>query len=203
MSLVFLSMSGMANAALTAIGTANYLGSDYNLIWDNDNNGHSIVWLDYANWGDWQTQMDWAADLGSQLTVTLKSGYASDIDWTTDWRLPVTYNYVTGYNQTGSEMGHLYYEESIADYFINIVDTHGETWYWSGTNESVYGAWHFNLAGDGRQDCHGGISIPLNGLAVHSGNITTVPIPGALWLLGSGLIGLISLKHDKISSLSA
>ena len=51
--LFLLTITGMANATLTTIGTASYndgTGSaDYNLIWDDNNNGNSVVWLDYAN----------------------------------------------------------------------------------------------------------------------------------------------------------
>ncbi len=51
--LFFLSMTGLVNAALTTIGTAQFngVGDEYNLIWDNDNNGNSVIWLDYINPG--------------------------------------------------------------------------------------------------------------------------------------------------------
>jgi hypothetical protein len=38
-----------SNATLTTTGTATHNGSNYNLIWDDDNNGNSVVWLDYTN----------------------------------------------------------------------------------------------------------------------------------------------------------
>ena len=38
--LFMLGMAVMAHASLTTIGTATYKGSDYNLIWDDDNNGN-------------------------------------------------------------------------------------------------------------------------------------------------------------------
>jgi hypothetical protein len=50
--------SGVASAALTRIGTATYGGSDYNLIYEED---QGLVWLDYTKGGDtWQGQADWA-----------------------------------------------------------------------------------------------------------------------------------------------
>ena len=67
--LFLLCVAGMANAALTTIGTATYGGSDYNLIWDDDNNGNSVVWLDYTNARtNWSAQNAWAGELDSSLT---------------------------------------------------------------------------------------------------------------------------------------
>ena len=53
-SILLLSVSvllffGVANANLITIGTANYLGSDYNLIYEDD---QGLVWLDYTT-RDW------------------------------------------------------------------------------------------------------------------------------------------------------
>ncbi len=126
-----LMVTGLAQASLTTIGTAAYeydLDGDgffdahenYNLIWDDDNNGNSVVWLDYSNPVDtWQNQMDWAAGLEAAITINLDAGYS--VIWDSAWRLPETvdgpwdYGYdgttTAGYNITSSEMGHLYYEE--------------------------------------------------------------------------------------------
>ncbi len=53
--LMMMGYSIQAQAELMTIGTAAYGGSDYNLIWDDNNNGNSVVWLDYTNdrtnWG--------------------------------------------------------------------------------------------------------------------------------------------------------
>lgn len=118
-----LSMAGLANAELTTIGTATYNGSEYNLIWDDDNNGNSVVWLDYTNSPPaiWEDQKAWAAGLDSSLTINLYDTYS--ISWEDDtWRLPATvdgppYDYgydgtnMRGWNITTSEMGHLFYVE--------------------------------------------------------------------------------------------
>ncbi|MCP4368694.1 MAG: hypothetical protein GY797_11375, partial [Deltaproteobacteria bacterium] len=120
--LMMMGYSIQAQAGLTTIGTAAYGGSDYNLIWDDNNNGNSVVWLDYTNdLTDWQSQKDWALGLGSAITsYNIDPGYA--VTWAdADWRLPTTvdgpyvfgYDGTTtgGYNITNSEMGHLYYDE--------------------------------------------------------------------------------------------
>ena len=127
-SLFFLIMSGIAHATIITIGTATYNGHDYNLIWDDDNNGNSVVWLDFTNdSATWNAQVEWAATLANALTIKLYDGYA--LSWLDDaWRLPATFDEgpyplsklpthgddgttITGYNVSTSEMGHLYYVE--------------------------------------------------------------------------------------------
>ena len=44
--------TGRAQALLTTIGTADYLGNTYNLIYDNSSPFGSIVWLDYTHGAD-------------------------------------------------------------------------------------------------------------------------------------------------------
>lgn len=65
--IILFGISVSANAALTTIGTANYLGSDYNLIYEDDNNGQELVWMDYTNdHANWENQLAWAEGLNSQ-----------------------------------------------------------------------------------------------------------------------------------------
>ncbi|PIE61898.1 MAG: hypothetical protein CSA29_00975 [Desulfobacterales bacterium] len=127
-ALISLLLSGMAQATLTTIGTATYNGSNYNLIWDDDNNGKSVVWLDYTNANaSLPDQQTWAASLDAELTINLNAGYT--VAWDGSWRLPETvdgvavygyegdpngdgvYTYTYGYNLSNSEMGHLFYQE--------------------------------------------------------------------------------------------
>ena len=137
MCIVILCTFGLAHATLLTIGTAQYdpdgvggvdpIGK-FNLIWDDDNNGNSVVWLDYTNGlNTWQNQLDWALGLASKLKIKLFKGYT--VAWEDDsWRLPSMvdgpsvfgykgpdengdYNYTKGFNLANSEIGHLYYEE--------------------------------------------------------------------------------------------
>ena len=119
-----LTMIGIAQATLTVIGTAQFngTGTEYNLIWEDDNNGNSVVWLDYCNTpAIWQNQTAWAVGLNNELVITLNPGYS--VTWTdSSWRLPSTVDdgmfvygcdgtTTAGYNITTSEMGHLFYAE--------------------------------------------------------------------------------------------
>ena len=122
---VLLGISGVANA-LTIIETANYLGSDYNLIYEDDSIYGGLVWLDYTKGSDTrQNQVDWASGLNGALSVTLDPGYTSTIEWSTGWRLPSAGdNPQIEYNQNTSEMGHLYYVSlGNLGYFATATDT--------------------------------------------------------------------------------
>jgi len=206
MVMIFLSV-GTSNASLTTIGTATYMGSDYNLIYEDDSIDGGLVWLDYTNDTDiWQNHMNWASGLGSNLTVDLDPGYSTDIDWGIDWRLPLTQNQTSGYNQTGSEMGHLYYESlgnvgySDPGWGLNNVGDFNNVQsltYWSGTEYSPIPdyAWLFFFY-DGYQT---NVNKDSNyyALAVRPGQVSAVPIPSAIWLLGSGLAGLGIFRNKK------
>jgi hypothetical protein len=221
---VFVVFSGVAHADLSVIGTANYLGNSYNLIYDNNGPNGPITWLDYISpQKTWQNQVNWADGLGSHLTVTLYPGYTSNIDWTKNWRLPMTldglgnYGYdgttERGLNITSSEMGHLFYTElgnkgwydingNLQTYgldnkgpFQNLLGNYYS--YWSGTTWALYpeSAWLFAFWYGYQEPGDKGMS--LIALAVHPGNVSAVPIPAAMWLLGSGLLGLIGLRRFR------
>ncbi len=211
-----------SQAALTKIGSVTFAGSDYNLIWDNDNNGRSLVWLDYiSNNSDWASQKFWANGLNQYLTYKIEPAYT--ISWNDDnWRLPYTvdgvedigYNGTTtaGWNITSSEMGHLYYEElgnlgfldtsgieiPPDDYGLlntGIFDNLIPTRLWSDTeySHSLDMAWYFNMSEGDQYAFFKDFSS--GGLFVRSGDVSSVPIPSAMYILGSGLIGVVGIMR--------
>ncbi len=224
--LVLTLAAATASANLVTIGTANYLGSDYNLIWDDDNNGNSVIWLDYSNGAtNWVAQNAWAAGLNASGVLTYDIDSTYTVDWgTNSWRLPATvdgprvfgYDGTTtaGYNITSSEMGHLYYTElgnlgyhdtagntqpgfglNNTGVFNNLRNNDGR--YWSGTDFTAYSssAWHFFMY-YGSQDTYLKTNN-LYGLAIRSGDVSAVPVPAAIWLLGSGLIAIVGIRRKK------
>ncbi len=207
-----MALSNPAHAALVVAGTVDsgpYAGAQ--VINDTDRN---ITWLDYTkSYDTWQNQVNWASD----LSVTV-NGATYD-----NWRLPSTvddagnfsYDGSTsyGYNNTTSEMGHLFYTElgnkGYYDTNGNPQSGYGLTntgafknlvsyWYWSGTEYAAdpnY-AWSFATDGEGSQDAAGKVNVAY-ALAVLPGQIQSVPAPASMLLIGSGLAGLVGLARKK------
>ena len=180
--IVVLGLSTTTKATLIDKGPDS-LGN--HLIYDTD---LDITWYDFSFQGNsWQANDDWA----SGLTVIHNSISLSG------WRLPTTIPAVSG-NQTGSEMGHLYYTELLnppggplgnTAPFLNL--TNGI--YWSGT---LYGsdpfsdwAWYFSF-NLGLQSFNNPFTTNWYGIAVRRGEVDAVPEPTTIALLGIGLVGL-------------
>ena len=142
-----------------------------------------------------------------------------------DWRLPTTtdtgtpgcnYSYNgtdCGYNSTGSEMSHLYYNELGNKAFYNTAGvqqsgglantgtfSNFQTYdYWSGTEyaPNTFHAWYF-ITSTGNQNVRNK-NINMFALAVRPGQVAAVPVPAAAWLLGSGLLGLIGVARRRLA----
>jgi hypothetical protein len=184
--LTVLGFSTIANAALVNNGNG--------LIYDTDLN---ITWYDAPAVNPqytWNSAKTWA----SILTVGGVTG----------WRLPTSLNQdgtgpISGYNVTGSEMGHLYFTElgnnSSTDWnFVNKVPFANlqSGFRWSGTESATDTgeAWGFIFGlGYQRTTNKDGTTWAL---AVHEGNVgAPVPIPGAILLFAPGLAGLTLLRR--------
>jgi len=129
------------------------------------------------------------------------------------WRLPSALNsdgsICAGgtYNCTDSEMGHLFYTElsgTPGDPIINSGDpdlalfTNITNFYWLDTEVNSTLAYSFSF-GPTNAGIHtfGGKGSNLSVLAVYDGDISAVPVPAAVWLFGSGLLGLIGIARRK------
>ena len=148
----------------------------------------------------WEEANDWAATL--------------EIDGVGGWRLPTTLqpdascssgfdpgggfgtqNY--GYNCSGSEMGNLYNVEGVTAASMDLFNSVQSYGYWSSTEyaPSPAVAWDF-FFGIGYQG-YGNKGGDFYAWAVQSGNVGEVPVPAAVWLFGSGLLGLIGLGRQR------
>jgi hypothetical protein len=179
-----------------------------NLIYDTDLN---ITWYN-PNVGNmtWGEAMSWATSLTA--------------GGVTGWRLPTAINQdgslpVSGYNLTGSELGHLYYTElgntsrppgsingglTNMGPFTNLRSVN----YWTSTEWARFSgnAWAFSfisgLLGYGDKNPNSTYIIYYSALAVHDGNVgvSHTPIPGAVFLFAPGLAGLALLRRKLFTS---
>jgi hypothetical protein len=182
------SFTAQSRAALTVLGTDS---SGNRLIYDSALN---ITWYDFTkryddpSGGAWQNQKAWAEG----LTVKLLNGQEI-----TGWRLPKITNTNVGHNiaTAGNEMNYLYYTELGNTTSLNNkgpFQNLGALAYWTGTGDTsdTTKAYYFNFSG-GFQG-YNLKTASYNALAVYDGN--AVPIPSAVILLGSGLLGLAGLR---------
>lgn len=141
-----------------------------------------------------------------------------DIHGVTGWRLPTTLqpdpscsvqsiDGSTGFNCIGSEMGNLFYNALGGTVGNSITTSHNSNYnffsnvqpggYWSATEYAPYPteAWLFgmNIGYQSYDSKPNGISA----WAVHTGDISAVPVPAAAWLFGSGLLGLMGVDIKR------
>jgi hypothetical protein len=200
LALTCLTLSINAHAALTSVLGGQAIYDDV----------ADLTWLQDAN----------AAGAAMNLADSRAWAAGLNIDGVTGWRLPGTLQpdsscstqggadgWGAGNNCTGSEMGNLFYnvlggtagQSIVASNNGNLAlfDNVQPAWYWSGTDGSILGApdggWIFNFS-DGGQGCCNGAQYAW---AVHAGNVSAVPVPAAVWLFGSALLGLGVVKRKK------
>lgn len=104
-----------------------------------------------------------------------------------------------------NELGYMFYQNLGGTYGSSIL-TSGDpdlalfptlpsSFYWSGTELNSLNAWAFSFS-NGLQG--GGGSLFSNySWAVHAGNVSAVPVPAAVWLFNSGLLGLIGMARHN------
>lgn len=209
-------VSFSASAALVGRLAATPGGTDYQAYYDTD---ADLTWLADAN-----------AAVGSAYDYeTPGTGYMSwadanawaaglDVDGVTGWRLPTTMQPDTscdsqsnqgssfplqgfGTGCTGSEMGHLFNVEGISSAAPGPFSNVQSGGYWSGTEfaPNTIGAWDFGF------DTGGQYTLNKSGLlfawAAQSGDVSAVPVPAAVWLFGSGLLGLVGVARRKSANI--
>lgn len=224
--LVLVAVSGFsvqAGASLTTIGTANYGGHDYNLIYETGNNGKNLVWLDYSHFSprDWWSQMAWAIQLNSSGVLSYNLNPGVSVTWNGDWRLPVavngTYKWgvdgagnTSGFNITSAEMGYLYqnslgnqsgWDSFGTDLNKGPFENLEEFSYWTGTEylSGTPSVWRYTFEAGAQELMYKAETWPF-AMAVRTasvmGDIPDVPEPSTtVFLLVSGVVGLMGARR--------
>jgi hypothetical protein len=212
--IVFSSVLGLtltAYATLWDRGGGMIYDDFLNITWLQDSNYAKTSGYDADGYMDWTQAVAWANNLAF-------GGYDN-------WRLPTTVDgpYVWGtngtttggYNITVSELGYMYYinlgNSAISPPGTSIpngsfVDGYGRTVafqnladqynvYWSGTAYGLdnYKAWSLDFR-NGNQNILEK-NWELNVWAVRDGDVSPVPEPATLVLLGSGFIGVVAFRR--------
>ncbi len=212
-SFITMSFSSISEAALFDRGGGLIYDDALDITWLQDasyakTSGYDsdgrMIWSDAVTWAD---QLAYGGFDDWRLPHTLPvNGSSYDMSGSFDGSTDNAYN-ITSPN---SEMAHLYYVtlgnsgyyDTNGVFQIEFEDKNwgpfsGVVWgeYWSSTDDGGEGAWLFVMA-DGWQTT-GYNQDDRYTWAVHDGDIGAVPIPSAVWLFGSGLLGLIGIARRK------
>jgi len=163
----------------------------------------ALHWIDAMNAADYLGFNDWR----------LPDATIPDPSCTSDQAGTTLSGDSTGFNCTGGEFGHLHYSElgvsagsftgSSLDPSVRLFDVAGNPDvssfigfpYWTNTEAGVGLAMYFNPS-NGEQVANNKTNDRYV-IAVRNGDVGVVPIPPAIYLLGSGLIGLLAMAHRK------
>ena len=227
--LIGLSIVTSADAALIGRLAATPGGTDYQAYYDDVLDITWAADANINGSDTWANQVAWAANLvidgvtGWRLpTNTPINGVSFNTVFTPDGSTDVAFNVsrpgtVFG-GSTASEMAHLFFNTlgNVSDHDVSGVFDDGcgagsclvntgpftnvqSANYWFGLEFNSSQAWRFTTT-NGFQD---GLNRSRNvfAWAVHSGDVSAVPVPAAVWLFGSGLIGLLGVAKRKKSTL--
>ena len=150
---------------------------------------------------------------------------ATNYAGTNTWALPTTVDnesnvgYPDGWagrpSQSSSQLAQLFYGglgqvAGTAHYFTHnssyaLFSNLQSVSYWAGTESSTRPQIAWGMYVDGKQDRYYK-DAGLYAMAVAPGQVgalSAVPVPGAVWLLGSGVMGLVGLRRRKATAQSA
>ena len=219
------SVSNIANAALIErLGGLAYYDDVADLTWLADANAAGTP-MDWVTANVWATGLSVGGVTGWRLPVTnpIDGTTANDANHsyigTEDWGYNVSAPSTLYAGSTASEMAYLFFNTlgnlgtcdpalstSSCVYqqgggltntgpFSNVQS--GANAYWSATEHALAPllAWDFYM--NGGNQSFADKTDNYYAWAVHSGDVSAVPVPAAVWLFGSGLIGLVSLAKRK------
>ena len=213
-AVLFTFITVSANASLVGRLPSTPGGTDYQAAYDTV---LDITWLtdaDLSGDNTWDNQLTWIGILNTANHLGFN-----------DWRLASmsvaaglptgtttsVFNCSTSPSTTelacrDNELGYMFYhnmggalsDNKTGNQTVNgVLLTDVQSLYWSGTEFDSDFAWSFRFGGG---DQSGGGLKGLSGhygWAVRAGDVSAVPVPAAVWLFGSGLLGLIGAAQRK------
>ncbi|MCJ7600128.1 MAG: hypothetical protein MUO63_01345 [Desulfobulbaceae bacterium] len=177
-----------SSAGLIHIGTAQFAadGPAYPLLWDD---GPSVVWLDYtAPAANQLAQIAWAAALNTTNPLDLTFNEGVTVTFEGAWRLANTQAEVTvGLRTSGLGFSNL---NDARYYGSNYWEP--DPGYYAG---EIYNPLAVNGFNEYQHNTYDGYGAALRSAKIDIA--PAVPLPGAVWLLGSGLLGILRLRRKK------
>lgn len=168
----------------------------------------NLTWLQDANYANYAKTSSYDVDGRTNWSTAMAWASNLSIEGVDDWRLPGGPMNGTGYNQTASEMGNMFYNVLGGSAYSSIRTSNNATnyaffqniqsyYYWSGVEFNSLNAWLFGF-GYGDQSYYDK-GYDLFAWAVRSGDVggNPVPEPGALALLGAGLLVAVGVKRSR------
>ncbi len=165
-------------------GVGGIIHADGTITWSG-----ALFWIDAMNAANYLGASDWRLPITPQPdpTCDIQTGDVPPLG--------------LGKNCTGSEMGHLYNIEGVTFATPGLFSNVQAPSYWSETEylpSALPRVWVFRFTNGSQGQTGSGNG--LRAWAVRSGNIGVVPVPAAVWLFGSGLLGLAGLTRRSRKS---
>jgi hypothetical protein len=197
LAVITLVLSTSANAVLVErLGGLAYYDTDADLTWLADAN--AAVGSVYDTYNPGSGEMNWAdanAWAGSLIVVGVGGWRLPNVDVNGDDTVVNCYSDVAGCPD--NEYGYMFWENGVSSASPNPFSNFQSSFYWSATEYApdTNVVRLFRML-DGYQAI---TSKSLNNYAwaVQSGDVSAVPVPAAVWLFGSGLLGLIGFAKRK------
>ena len=204
---------GNAQARLEARAGGMVYDTDLDITWLADANYAKTSGYDADGLMNWADSNAWAEQLNFGGFDDWRLPFNALVDPTCDNNRDVGGVSIDfGFGCSGSEYGHLFYDElggtagntildstdADLDLFINIQGDQsiGTNEYWASEIVGLsYVNNHFHFR-DGYQRYYDTFT-EMSAWAVRDGDVAVVPVPAAVWLLGSGLLGLVGVARRK------
>ncbi len=206
-ALLFFSFSNFANAGLIPIPGGQAVYDDVlDITWLTDANiaaseTFGVSGILTGGGMHWDTALEWIDAMNAAVYLGFSNWRLPHMDVNGDGTvIECSFGGIAGCSD--NEMGHLYWESGITAASPGTFSGLQSNQHWSDLEGTDFAntAWAINF---GSGNNNSGVSFQNNNfftLVVHDGNLSQVPVPlpAAVWLLGSVLLGLAGFGKKKL-----